>query len=436
MPNKESFITKMSQGAVRIIVVLALVIIFDIFVIRVLTLGSFADPELWSWIAIIASAVIVVINIITAIIQSRRFIKIVSVPISEIVGAINCLAQGKPAKSIDFHSDDEVGLLANSVNILIDRMHKDIDFFERLKEGDYSHDLPGAHVMGKGDSEDGGDRLKNVIQTMIYNQRILISNLKNVSEQIAEASSEVSGGSQNLASGSNEQAAAIEEFSATVEDLKKHAENNAALAYEVVESIKQYSAIVNTIGTDMKLMTDKMNDISESSMRISSVSDIIENIAFQTNILALNAAVEAARAGHHGRGFAVVADEVRELSSKSATAAREAADLIKSAIENVNIGNKIVEDAASGMAQIEEIAVENEKRMVKLNEVSMGQSLAISEMSSSINQIAQIVQANSALAEESASASQELSAQSRALDSLVSCYTIDTDDALATESIS
>jgi methyl-accepting chemotaxis protein len=238
----------------------------------------------------------------------------------------------------------------------------------------------------------------------------------------------MAGGSQNLASGSNQQAAAVEQFSAAVGDLKQHAEENAALAREVVDSIKEYASIVQNIGTDMELMTDKMNDISESSERISSVSDIIENIAFQTNILALNAAVEAAHAGVHGKGFAVVADEVRQLSSKSAAAARETADLIRSGMENVKTGNKIVEDAAAGMKQIKEISLQNETRMSQLNEASAHQSVAIGEISSSINQIALIVQTNSALAEESASSALEMSEQSHALDALVDFYTIESSE--------
>jgi methyl-accepting chemotaxis protein len=160
-------------------------------------------------------------------------------------------------------------------------------------------------------------------------------------------------------------------------------------------------------------------------MRISSVSDIIENIAFQTNILALNAAVEAAHAGSHGKGFAVVADEVRQLSSKSAAAARETTDLIRSGLENVRTGNRIVEDAAAGMKQIKDISVLNEERMSRLNEASAHQSAAIGEISNSINQISLIVQTNSALAEESASSALEMSSQSHELDTLVDFYTID-----------
>jgi methyl-accepting chemotaxis protein len=421
MRHKKSFMVKIRNIACGIIVVLTLVIVFNIFVTRALISGTFANSVFWSDASIIISAAAIVICVILTIAHSLRFNANVIRPICDITVAIDRLTHGRPVESVDFRSDDEIGHLTESVNVLVERMEKDIEFFENMKDGDYSRDLPGA-AAGRSADE---DRLKNVIQSMIDNQRDLILRLRRVSAQIAEASSEVAGGSQNLASGSNEQAAAIEEFSVTVNDLKNHADDNAVLAREVVESIRQYSSIVQSIGADMKLMTDKMNDISESSMRVSSVSDIVENIAFQTNILALNAAVEAARAGHHGRGFAVVAGEVRQLSSKSADAAREAAELIKSAIENVNIGNKIAEDAASGMAQIRKIASENEKRMSTLSEASIGQSRAISEISSSINQISQIVQSNSALAEESASASQELSMQSKILDSLVAFYTIE-----------
>jgi methyl-accepting chemotaxis protein len=415
----------MRNTACGVIIVLALVILFNITVARLIVLGILSDYGLWVDITVGVSALFIAICVVIVVVQYSKFNKSVIRPVADITVAVDRLTKGKPAGAIKTGAEhNEIYALAECVNTLILRMGKDIEFFERLKDGDYSLDLPGAPVAGVGES-DSDDRLGRVIQDMIDNQRELVTNLKQVSGRIAGASAEMAGGSQNLASGSNQQAAAVEQFSVAVDDLKKHAEENAALAREVVDSIKQYSSIVQNIGTDMALMTDKMNDISESSERISSVSDIIENIAFQTNILALNAAVEAAHAGSHGKGFAVVADEVRQLSSKSAAAARETADLIRSGIENVRTGNKIVENAAKGMKQIQDISVLNENRMSQLNEASAHQSAAIGEISNSINQIALIVQTNSALAEESASSALEMSEQSHALDALVDFYTIE-----------
>jgi methyl-accepting chemotaxis protein len=425
MSDRKSLLAKMRNMACGVIIVLALVVIFNNSLARLIVTGIISDYEFWVNISIGVSALAIVICVIVVIAQYSKFNREVIRPVSDITAAVDRLTKGKPTGVITIGGErNEIYALAECVNILIARMGKDIEFFERMKEGDYSLDLPGVPVTAGGEG-DGGDRLKRVIQDMIDNQRGLVRNLKQVSDRIAYASAEMAGGSQDLASGSNQQAAAIEEFSAAVDDLKRHAEENAALAREVVDSIKQYASIVQNIGNDMELMTDKMNDISESSERISSVSDIIENIAFQTNILALNAAVEAAHAGAHGKGFAVVADEVRQLSSKSAAAARETADLIRSGIENVRTGNKIVEDASAGMTQIKDISVLNEERMSKLNEASAHQSAAIGEISNSINQISLIVQTNSALAEESASSALEMSEQSHALDTLVDFYTIE-----------
>ncbi|MDR1042884.1 MAG: methyl-accepting chemotaxis protein, partial [Clostridiales Family XIII bacterium] len=296
MSDKKSLLAKMRNTACGVIIVLALVVLFNNSLARLIVTGIISDYEFWVNISIGVSALVIVICVIVVIVQYSKFNREVIRPVSEVTAAVDCLTRGKPTGVITTGGDkNEIYALAECVNILIARMSKDIEFFERMKDGDYSLDLPDVSETGGGD-EDSGDRLKRVIQDMIDNQRSLVRNLKQVSDRIASASAEMAGGSQNLASGSNQQAAAIEQFSAAVDDLKQHAEDNAALAREVVDSIKQYASIVQNIGTDMELMTDKMNDISESSERISSVSDIIENIAFQTNILALNAAVEAAHA--------------------------------------------------------------------------------------------------------------------------------------------
>jgi methyl-accepting chemotaxis protein len=352
---------------------------------------------------------LVLIGFIVA--RERKLNKKVYEPIRNIASGLQSLIVGKPSGPSDYHSDDEIGVLADCQRALVLRMSTDIEFFKMLRSGDFSHDLPVPT-----DADD--DSLVVSIQGVIDRQRELISNLRTASEQITAASGEIAAGAQNLASGSNEQSSAIEQFTQTIDTLTVKTHENSDLAREVVEAIKQYSTIVRTIGSDLKRMTVTMSDITESARRISSVSDIIESIAFQTNILALNAAVEAARAGMQGKGFAVVADEVRELSSKSADAARETAELIKADLENVGIGNKIIEDAAAGMAEVERIAAENGQRLVKLEQSSAEQSKSVAEISRSINQISQIVQANSALAEESAASAQELSSQSVQLDEL------------------
>jgi methyl-accepting chemotaxis protein len=401
---KSSFVTKLHTICVILIVLIVAALSAGIlFISRYPTLMLVID---------IVVAVLCVI-LIGLLIQGFR--KNITDPLQNVVLGLRELAVGKPGHRVDYTEKNEIGEIVMHLNGLNDRMSTDIEFFKQLRDGDFSHDLVPTTE---------GDGLVFAIQGMIVRQRELIRRLQEVSVQISEASGEIAGGSHNLASGSNEQAAAIEQFRMTIENLRGKAQENADLARTVIEAISSYSAIVAGIGEDMNVMSKTMKDINDSATRISKVSDVIENIAFQTNILALNAAVEAARAGQQGKGFAVVADEVRNLANKSAEAARETAELIRQDLENVAVGNKIAEGASVGMADISRIAAENQTRMQELSQSSIAQSEAIIEISAGINQIAQIIQSNASLAEESAAASSELSVQASSLDSYIESYTI------------
>jgi methyl-accepting chemotaxis protein len=162
-----------------------------------------------------------------------------------------------------------------------------------------------------------------------------------------------------------------------------------------------------------------MNEINKTSNEIGKIIKNIDDIAFQTNILALNAAVEAARAGTAGKGFAVVADEVRNLASKSAESAKNTAVLIESALEAIDKGTSIVNETAKSLDEVVTGSESSAKIIQQIADASAGQARSIADINTGFEQITAVVHTNSATAEQSAAASEELSAQAQMLKSLI-----------------
>jgi methyl-accepting chemotaxis protein len=265
-------------------------------------------------------------------------------------------------------------------------------------------------------------RIKDSLNDIINSFNIVMRDMTESSEQVAASSKQVSDASQSLSQGASEQASAIEELSASIAEVAaqtRQVASNAAQANEYAISAKNDA----TSGTEqMKDMIKSMEEINESSLKVSKVIKVIDEIAFQTNMLALNAAVEAARAGQHGKGFAVVAEEVRNLASRSATAVKETSEMIENSLKRAKIGAKIANETATAL---EKIVTSVDKAASLVSEIASSsneQATGIAQINRGIEQVAQVVQTNSATAEESAASSEELSGQAQSLKDMVSKF--------------
>lgn len=245
--------------------------------------------------------------------------------------------------------------------------------------------------------------------------RTLGQSLGSGAEQVTAAAGQVSSSSQSLAQGASEQAASLQETSASLEEMSGMTNRNAENATKANELARQARQAADTGSGDMQAMSAAMHDIKVSSDDIAKIIKTIDEIAFQTNILALNAAVEAARAGEAGMGFAVVADEVRNLAQRSAQAARETADKIEGAITKTAQGVEITERVAKSLGEIVDKARQVDQLVAEVCTASREQSQGVQQITAAVTQMDKVVQSNAASAEESASAAEELNAQSFAL---------------------
>ena len=249
-----------------------------------------------------------------------------------------------------------------------------------------------------------------------------LTQIEQSADQVSGGAEQVSSGAQALSQGATEQASSIEELAATITEISGQIQSNAQSALEARQTVDGVGEKLLESNRQMQTMTKAMDEISASSSEIGKIIKTIEDIAFQTNILALNAAVEAARAGEAGKGFAVVADEVRSLASKSSEASKSTAALIENSLKAVENGTHIADETAQSLLFVVEGTKEITNQINHIATASTEQSKGATQVQLGIDQISNVVQTNSATAEESAAASEELSGQAQMLKMLISKF--------------
>ncbi|MGD9127539.1 MAG: methyl-accepting chemotaxis protein [Planctomycetia bacterium] len=243
----------------------------------------------------------------------------------------------------------------------------------------------------------------------------LIKQLIDGAEEVTSAANQVSRVSQSLADGSAQQAASIQETSSSMEEMASMTKQNASNSGEANTLSNEATRVADAGAESMQRMSGAIDRIKNSSDQTAKIIKTIDEIAFQTNLLALNAAVEAARAGEAGKGFAVVAEEVRTLSQRSADAARDTSEMIEESVRNAEEGVTLTQEVAE---VLEQIATSNRKTNDLISEIAVAsreQSDGIEQVNDAITMMDQVTQSNAASAEESAAASEELTAQAAAL---------------------
>lgn len=290
-----------------------------------------------------------------------------------------------------------------------------------------------AHAIAGGDltravevrGKDEISVLLEALRRMQEGLRGVVRSVRGSSDSVAAASAQIAQGNLDLSARTESQASALEETAASMEQLNATVRQNADNAQQANQLAQDASATAERGGKAVSEVVGTIKDISESSNKIFDIIQVIDSIAFQTNILALNAAVEAARAGEQGRGFAVVASEVRALAQRSATAAKEIKTLILDSVGRVEQGSALAAQAGATMAEV----VASIRRVTdivgEISAASVEQSAGVSQVGEAVTQMDQATQQNAALVEEISAAAASLRSQAEELVRTVGVFRLD-----------
>lgn len=353
--------------------------------------------------------------VIAAVVCVFRTRKIVS-PLKSIGAVAQEFAKGNLNSDIKRNTDDEIGDLEEVFAQTQDNLKAIIsDIGHVLKEISQKNLDVDTSSTYLGDFAQIERSLKGITGRL----NGIMSQIGVTAGQVDSGANQVSSGAQSLAQGATEQASSVEELSAMISEALQKTKQMANSSREASAKADNAGTVMEDSSQKMNLMLEAMDRINAEANEIQKIIKTIEDIAFQTNILALNAAVEAARAGVAGKGFAVVADEVRNLAAKSSDASKSTADMIVRALDAVKDGTVLARDAATTLS---DAAVDVKDVVGRIGDVSneltsheeVMQTLAVG-----VDQISSVVQTNSATAEESAAASEEMSAQATVLKEII-----------------
>ncbi len=365
---------------------------------------------------LLVAVVAIAILILLIVILLKR---IIGVPVRELSQAATRIAEGELEQSIQYHSGDELGVLADDFNRVTLRLRDYVGYINEISEK--LREIAGGNLAFTLEKEYTGEfeKIKIALEEISRELNGTMGQLRAASRDVAAGAEQVSSGATTLSQGSTEQAAEVETLAGHISAVSDSVHKIARGAQEASRISQEVKNGLLSSNEKMNNMTEVIQKISDKSTEIHQIVKTIEDIAFQTNILALNAAVEAARAGSAGKGFAVVADEVRNLAGKSSAAAQETTVLLSQTVDAMEEGVQAAQDTAESMMKVVAQADEMSGLVDGIAAYTKEQDANATEITNGIEQISTVVQTNVATAEASAAASEELSGQAAVLREMV-----------------
>ena len=288
---------------------------------------------------------------------------------------------------------------------------------DRLASGDLTHRItipfsPKAESL-KTNFNAAADRMQDAMKAI----SVATGGVSSGSDEIASASDDLSRRTEQQAASLEETAAALDQITATVRKTASGAKEASSVVAAARTDAEKSGRIVSQA-------VQAMTEIEASSVQVSQIIGVIDEIAFQTNLLALNAGVEAARAGEAGRGFAVVAQEVRALAQRSADAAKEIKTLIANSTAQVDRGVKLVGETGGSLTGIVSKVVEIDGLISEIARSASEQATGLNQVNAAVNQMDHVTQQNAAMVEQTTAAAANLRTEAHDLADMVGRFRV------------
>lgn len=364
-----------------------------------------------------------IIALIAAIIVALIIARVISRPIVRVKNLLSALAQGDLSVQLnDTKNKDELGILQNSA-VSLNRMLSDMltqsgDVLSKMAAYDLTSEDMREYPGKFNELAASINSIKAILSNMILNIQNSSVNVDGGSKQLAEAAS-------MLSEGTMAQASSLQKLVTDVENVAQNINANSDKTIFVNESLGNLDSEIKDGNQKMQELSNVVRTVEEMSEDIKKIVNTIDGIAFQTNILALNASVEAARAGESGRGFAVVAQEIGTLATKSSDASKKTAELMEKCIKGIESAKEYADITSDSLAKI--VSDSNNianafDEMSKANEI---QAKNANDIRNEIENISQVVQSNTATAQQTAASTEVLSEQAAALKDMTGRFKVD-----------